>query len=269
MEINNPGGQSGSNVYDCRFQAGNSVDRCILKIYHSGSEDYSEIGFTGTARKVILASKELREYHIGIPRVLGTYFSDDVACVAIERMEPATWDEGTRATAAVTLAQLHNISLSSLTSELQKLIVDSKTNRDRIRFGVIGQIKVLDRDYPGWRTEYPELSQRGVKMCECTEPLSPFVTLLHGDYFSKNLIPTSQGVYVIDWDLLSMGDPMWDLGFLLGTDNDVNRDEAEDVIKIYKQSRPIDSTVLSYHVECWKTFHALRKITKEFRDRNK
>ena len=49
-------------------------------------------------------------------------------------------------------------------------------------------------------------------------PKAPVRTLVHGDYFSANILPVEDGLCVIDWETFGRGDPMWDLGFLLGAD---------------------------------------------------
>ena len=98
------------------------------------------------------------------------------------------------------------------------------------RLGVIGLSNYLDRIHRHWRTQNPGLSKRVKEITEGIEPVSSMITLVHGDYFSDNLIPTLDGLYVIDWDLLALGDPMWDLGLLVGADSRIIEKEIEDTI---------------------------------------
>ena len=63
---------------------------------------------------------------------------------------------------------------------------------------------------------------------------------------------------MFDWDLLALGDPMWDLGFLLEADRNVGEREAEDVINAYQSVRPLDGARLGWQRECWRAFWADR-----------
>ena len=256
--------RSDGKVLDCRYQVDEVIERRILKVYFKGFDEDYELGAAGVARKTQLASLELADHPVRIPKVFGSYLSDDMACVLMERLEQTKWEAATRVAASEILARFHNLPLSSLSDDLQRLIRDSRPNRDRIRLGVIGPSRRLDRDHPGWREQYPGLSQRVSKIVENEEPLSAMNTLVHGDYFSVNLFPTAAGLYVIDWDLLALGDPMWDLGFLVGADAGLGEKEIGDVIKAYRHTRPIDEEVLRWHRECWTAFWEMRKVIKEY-----
>ena len=179
-----------------------------------------------------------------------------------EKLERIEWDIQTRLTAARILGQLHSISVSELSSEFKGLTKKSRPNRDRIRNGVVMSNKHLTEKFPEWRVDYPQIFQETREITENAEPRSSMEALVHGDYFSKNIIPTRDGIYIIDWDLLALGDPMWDLGFLIGTDPDVEHDEAEAVIAEYRRYCQIDEKVLSWHRKCWRAFWELIKITK-------
>ena len=264
LEIRELRDRSDGKVLDCRYKVDEVIERRVLKVYFKGFDEDYELGAAGVARKTQLASLELAAHPVRIPKVFGSYLSDDMACVLMERLEQTKWEAGTRVAASEILARLHNLPLSSLSDDLQRLIRDSRPNRDRIRLGVIGRSKRLDNEHPGWRAEYPELSQRASKIVEDAEPLSSMKTLVHGDYFSVNLIPTAEGLYVIDWDLLALGDPMWDLGFLVGADSGISEQEIEAVIRAYRRTRPIDEKVLSWHAECWSVFFELRKVIKKY-----
>jgi len=64
-------------------------------------------------------------------------------------------------------------------------------------------------------------------------PRSQGKTIVHGDHFWKNLLLTSDGLRVIDWEAFGRGDPMWDLGFLIGVDRDLPEDEVESTLSEY------------------------------------
>lgn len=255
----------GREVIDCKYSVGDRVKQCVLKAYHKGCDDDSKLGGAGLVRKNLLASRELAIQSIRIPKVFGIHLAEDLSCILMEKLEQIRWALENRIEAAKLLAQLHNISLDSLSDNLRQLIRDSKPNRDRGRLGVIGRSKFLDAKIPQWRTQYPKLSGSVIRIEAGNEPVSSMKTLVHGDYFSVNLIPTINGLYVIDWDLLAFGDPMWDLGFLVGADEGVDREEYEKVVQVYKRTRSVDKQVLRWQVECWETLRDLIKLMTEYR----
>lgn len=254
----------GREVIDCKYSVAGRIEQCVLKAYHKGCDDDSELGVVRVASKNFLASRDLNVRSIKIPKVFGIQLSDEISCILMEKLDQTQWVPENRIEAAEILARLHNVSLDSLSDNLQQLIQDSKPNRDRGRLGVTGRGKYLDAKFPGWRKRYPELSRNTDKIAGSVEPFSSMKTLVHGDYFSVNLIPTADGLYVIDWDLLALGDPMWDLGFLVGADNGVDREEFEEVVQIYKRTRSVVEQVLRWQVECWNTLRELIKLMKKY-----
>lgn len=258
--------RAGREIIDCQYQTFGKIERGMLKVYHKGFDDDSELGVAKVAMKTQLSSRDLSVQAIGIPEVFGAYLSDNISCVLMEKLKETHWESNTRVVAAEILARLHNTPLVSLSDELQQLIRDSKPNRDRGRFGVIGRSKFLDAKIPRWRDQFPELSGHATLITENIEPVSSMTTLVHGDYFSVNLIPTRDGLYVIDWDLLALGDPMWDLGFLVGADHGVSDIEVEDVVRAYQRTRPIDEDILRWQQVCWKTLRELIKLMNEYRN---
>ncbi len=266
LEIHEIRDRAGREIIDCLNRVGSEAEKCILKVYHKDCDDDSELGVFKLAKKTHLASRNLAVYSIKIPKVFGSYMSNDFSCVVMERLQQTHWEPGTRVEAAGILARLHSISLETLSDELQGLIRDSKPNRDRGRLGVIGRSKYLDKKYPQWRGRHLRLSKSVDRIIKSVEPVSSMTTLVHGDYFSVNLISTADGLYVIDWDLLALGDPMWDLGFLVGADEGLTEKESEEVIQAYRQTRPIDADVLHWQMECWRTLRGLIKLMDEYRN---
>jgi 5-methylthioribose kinase len=251
---------SGCDVIDCSVSVDGKPSEGILKIYHEGYDDYSEIGVMRTARKNILAAKELNTGVIHIPRIIGYYLAEQTPAILYERLLTSEWKPGTRIKAAKALGQFHNIALKGLSNDLQKDITDSKPNKDRIRNGVLHFPETLDEKTPEWRNMYPELSQDADELKNTKEPVSAMKTLVHGDFFSMNILPVEDRIYIIDWDLLALGDPMWDLGFLVGTEKYIEQTQADAVIKEYGKYREIDDKVLTWHIKCWKTYFKLRDL---------
>lgn len=253
---------SGCDVLDCEFTVDDTPTGGVLKIYREDFDDYSGIGVIRTAKKYIMVASELNVGDINIPRVLGYHLSEGTASVLSEKLDGVEWGTETRVIAANILGHLHNISPSRLSTEFQEIINASQPNKSRVRNGVIQFSKYLDNNHPEWGKEYPQLLQEAQEIIENAEPVSSMRTLVHGDYFSANIIPTADGIYIVDWDLLAMGDPMWDLGFLLGADPDVGNEEADNVKTEYAKYCEIDDSVLSWHMKCWHLFWKLRALAK-------
>ena len=75
--------------------------------------------------------------------------------------------------------------------------------------------------------------------------------MVHGDYFSKNILPASNGLYIIDWETLGWGDPMWDLDFLIGADRDLTNSEIKATIAEYEKHAPVNREHLIWHQNRW------------------
>lgn len=251
---------SGCDVLDCSFTLNGRPSQGILKIFSERYDDYSEIGLMRTARKNVLAANELITGVLHIPKVTGYYLAEQAPAILYERLVASEWKPTTRIKAAKALAQLHNTAPGSLSDDLRKEITESKPNKDRIRNGVLIFPESLDKNNPEWRKTYPDLSNDANELKNSEEPVSAMTTLVHGDFFSLNILPVEDKIYIIDWDLLALGDPMWDLGFLVGTEKNLEQEEVDAVIEEYKKYREIDSEILAWHIRCWKTYFKLRDL---------
>jgi len=198
----------------------------ILKLYSAGFDDYSLLGPVDTARKHALALGELPRFGVPAPRCLGFAAEGDDAGLVMEKLAALPFIPVHRAEAARLLARLHTVQLSDLSPELADAVSHSTPNRGRIG------------EAPG-------------------EPPLRETTLQHGDYFSPNLAATPGRVHVLDWDLLALGDPMWDLAFLLKADSVKEDREGVDVEAVtlaYQNVRPFDSARLAWHLDCFEAY---------------
>lgn len=219
---------SGCQVWDCLVER----EPVVLKVYAPGFDDYSRLGPVDTARKHALALMELPIFGVPTPRCLGLAVEGEEAALVMEKMAALPFRSAHRVEAARGLARLHNIETRDFSHDLVDLISRSTPNRGRV-----GEV-------PG-------------------EPESRGTRLQHGDYFSVNLAATPAGVRVLDWDLLALGDPMWDLGFLLSADRGVTEAEAETVIAAYRAIRSVDQDRLAWQRECWRAFWQERDADAE------
>jgi fructosamine-3-kinase len=210
---------SGCRVWQCDL-GGETV---VVKLYCLGFDDYSRLGPVETARKHALALSELPRFGVPTPRLLGFAADGDEAALATEWLSTAPFTPGHRIEAARILARIHMVQLSDLSPDLADLIVRSTPNRGRV----------------GEAPDEPPLRE---------------IALQHGDYFSVNLAATADGLRVLDWDLLALGDPMWDLGFLLAADKGVKEEDASAVIAAYRDLRPVDEQRLAWQRRCWEAF---------------
>ena len=223
---------SGCRVWDC-LAAG---ERMVLKVYAPGLDDYSGLGSADTVRKHALALDELPRFGVPTPRCLGFAAEGDDAALVMERLAAVPFTRAHRVEAARILARLHMVQLSDLSPELADLVCRSTPNRGRV----------------GEAPDEPPLQE---------------ITLQHGDYFSVNLAATAEGLRALDWDLLALGDPMWDLGFLLSADKGIDEEEAAAVIAAYQGSRAVDEQRLAWQRRCWETFWRLRERSHGARKR--
>jgi aminoglycoside phosphotransferase (APT) family kinase protein len=222
---------SGCRVWECDV-AGEIV---VLKLYSPGFDDYSRLGPVDTVRKHALALMELPAFGVPTPRCLGLAVDGEEAALVMERIAALAFTPAHRVEAARLLARLHKVELRDLSHDLADFVSRSTANRGRVG------------EAPG-------------------EPPLRETTLQHGDYFSANLAATAEGLRVLDWDLLALGDPMWDLGFLLEADRNVGEREAREAIGAYEGLRPIGEARLAWQRECWRAFWRERDLGRRRAD---
>jgi hypothetical protein len=208
-------------VWDCSLTVEGVRIGSILSIFKPGSLNGVNTSLPPglAAKKCALAMSELPSHGIPTPPVLGYAAIGDQAAVLTRKMERGAWRPRSRIEAALILARIHALPERELSEPLRHLVRISDP-RER-------------------RTTGKE------------SPASERATLVHGDYFSANIIPVENGVCIIDWETFAWGDPMWDLGFLIGADADLPEEEIQAVIAEYERNAPVDRDHLAWHRNRW------------------
>ena len=208
-------------VWACEFEVEGIATAAILTIFKAGSFQSVNTSLPPgpTAQKCALAMIELPALGIPAPRVLGHAVGTEAAAVVTERVVPVAWTPRVRIQAASVLARIHTLKEDALSEPLRELARISNPRETRTTGGL--------------------------------GPKAPVRTLVHGDYFSANLLPVEDGLCVIDWETFGWGDPMWDLGFLIGADPGLPDGEVEAVIAQYGSSAPVDRGRLMWHRRRW------------------
>jgi len=255
-------GGSGCDVWDCTISLEGHTQLAVLKIFKPGFEDTSGLGPVETARKCALLLSELPGLSVPVPGLMGFAVWGKMAAVLSQRTAAIEWRGDTRIEAAQILARFHGIALDDLSGELAALIARSSPNRGRVFRALMTARKRLDDHIVGWSSKYPELSTAMQELADSGEPFAKQSTLVHGDYFSANLLLGPDGLYVIDWELAALGDPMWDLAFLIGADRDVSREEVEAVLREYRKTSSVDAESLGWHRRCWDAYWRSRELTR-------
>jgi len=216
-------------VWDCRCQADTGQLDAILVVFRPGSLEAVNTNLPPelVSEKCFLAMLELPALGIPTPTALGRAVAGREAAVLYRKAERTEWGSGTRAHAAGFLAHLHNLREAHLSRRLQELVRLSDPREHR----------TTGRRAP-----------RGKR-----------ITLVHGDYFSSNILPVAGGLCIVDWETFARGDPMWDLGFLIGADRDLTDDEVEAVIAEYASSATVDREQLMWHKQEWAAFWRTRE----------
>lgn len=253
------GGRSGCSVWDCDVDLDGLPKQVILKAYPAGFADGSGLGPRGTARKSALALSELCKFGVPTPDLIGRASRGDTAAIVYERVQARPWTATTRLEAAEALAKLHMIAISEVDDELAGLVRSSAPNRGRTLNG-LKDYRDLEQSASEWGTEYSGLAREVEWLFASGEPHSAMGALVHGDYFSGNLLASEGGLRIVDWDCLALGDPMWDLGFLVGADGGVGEEEAAEVVAAYSRLARVDKEVVSWHRRCWRAFWKLREL---------
>jgi aminoglycoside phosphotransferase (APT) family kinase protein len=237
----------------------------VLKVFTPGFADVSRIGPVDTAKKCALALRELSKRAIPTPRLFGYAQQGESAAILVETIMRVQWNSRTRTAAAESLSRLHRIELEPLSAELVALINRSAPNRHRILRGLTNLTSTLDTQYPRWHRSYPALAENVNNLLEGGELCTDMRTLVHGDFFSANLLQSPDGLRIIDWEMLALGDPTWDLGFLIGADRGLASREVDRVVSAYSSQRPVDTRVLLWHKKCWDAYWELRDVVRLMR----
>lgn len=208
-------------VWACDLEIDGVEAAAILSIFKAGSLDSVNTSLPPgpTAQKCALAMIELPALGIPTPRVSGHAMANGEAAMVTERIVPVAWTPRARIQAAAVLARLHTLDEHALSAPLRELVRESDPREQRTTGG-----------------RGPEVTVR---------------TLVHGDYFSANILPVADGLFVIDWETFGWGDPMWDLGFLVGADPGLAEDEVEAVIAQYEKGATVERQQLMWHRRRW------------------
>lgn len=179
------------------------------------------------AEKCALAMTELPSFGIPTPALLGQAKDGAESALLCERLDRTDWCPSVRIEAARILARLHGLSESSLSATLRHLVSISDPRESRTTGG--------------------------------QAPIPDSKTLVHGDYFSANILPVTEGLRIIDWETLGWGDPMWDLGFLVGADRNLPDDEVRATIDAYAREATVHAEQLAWHQQRWREFWRKRE----------
>ena len=211
-------------VWDCFVEIEDRVVAVILKIFKPGSPEAVNTNLPPhqAVQKCLFAMRELPDLGIPTPRVYGDATINRSSGLVSERIERIDWTPNARVEAARILARLHTLQGCCLSVNLQDLAKLSNPREYRTTGGYAPHPKVR--------------------------------TLVHGDYFSANILPTTDGLRIIDWETFGWGDPMWDLGFLIGADRGLPEIEVEAVIAAYEAYAPVDRAQLRWHQHRWAKF---------------
>jgi aminoglycoside phosphotransferase (APT) family kinase protein len=240
------------------------LDDCnlVLTVFLPGdrSSVNTSLPPAAAARKCHLAMTELAAHGVPTPEVIGSGTWRDASAVATRRENVRPWLGNMRVEAAELLGRLHGVPIASLSAELAALARCSDARQHRVLVGLRAMAARLDHERPGWRAQHRDVAQEEADLREEPVPRLP-PCLVHGDYFSANLLATESGLVVVDWETLAVGDPMGDLGWLVGVDQGLSEPEAESVTKSYAAVSPVDERRLEWWRRCWAAFWRMRVLT--------
>lgn len=211
-------------VWDCIVDIDGDESSVVLIVFRDGPLDQVNTSLQAhdAAAKCALACTEFSAFDIPTPIMLGQAQRDQAAAFVCYRVDAVPWEPRVRLQAAKALSRLYRLDISRLSSQLATIVRRSDPRAERTTGG--------------------------------QAPESGMQTLVHGDYFSANILPLADGLCIIDWETLALGDPMWDLGFLIGADRDLTHDEVESVIMEYERGAPVDRECLMWHKHRWDDF---------------
>jgi hypothetical protein len=254
---------AGREVWDCLTQSRGIETAVTLTIFHAGdlAKQNTNLEPVLCAKKCAWAMQQLRDLNIATPRCSDPIIDGEEAAIAVQKITSEKFSQRSRIIAAQNLARLHSLSVEKLSPELRELVDRSDPKASRTYAGLKSYTEKLDKRSPQWRDINPLLAEAAENFALGTPPDSGRRTLVHGDYFSSNIIATVDGIRIIDWETFAIGDPMWDLAFLVGAD-EIGPAETEGTIQAYAALAPMRRGVLDWHMESWRTGWGLRDLMK-------
>jgi len=214
-------------VWEIDVTAGPDSFTCILSIFqHTTFEKVNTtLSPAETAEKCFLCCSELPGHGVPTPPPIGWYASAHGAAFLCHKVPQEPWCEDTRSVSARHLARLHLLDIASLSTRLADLCRLSEPRGDP----PLRSMTNLSGEFAPWAQN----------------------ALVHGDYFSKNVLRHGDRLHIIDWETFGLGDAMWDLGFLLGADGKLPDAEIDAVTNEYAKYAPVDEERLSWYRRNW------------------
>ena len=251
------------SVWSCGFTSRKESSRAVLTLFKPCPDNKTNASLppVESARKCYLAMSELPALGIPTSRALGVGVDLPNGVLLTEEIVPGDFTLERRCRAAEILAHLHNADLKGLSDGLQHLIRVSNPKRERTTRGLVDRPRMLDESMPGWRDRFPKVAEEALELSR-TIPNERRESLVHGDYFSSNILAAGSDVMIIDWETFALGDPMWDLGFLVGADRGLSEREVETTIEAYCRVRAIEKERLGWYRRSWEMSWAIRRIRK-------
>lgn len=256
----------GREQWRCQVRRGAEEVSVIVKVFKPSDSAAVNASLSpgATAHKCALAKQELRTWGLPTPRCFGFEAEHQTGMIIVEKLIAATWTSATRIQAAQHLANLHQLRLESLSVTLQSLVQCSDARPQRTYLWLRENLAKVEALQPTWQISYPALADTAHELLDTPSVTSGQVGLVHGDYFSANVFATDVGIRVIDWETFALGDPMWDLAFLIGADRNLAQTEVDRVIAAYGAIAPVALPSLLWHKRCWDTAWALQDLVKQF-----
>lgn len=257
--------EPGREVWTCTVTCGAATLPVVVKIFKPSEPDAvnSTLPPVAAAKKCALAKQELCALGLPTPTCFGFASEDESAAIAVEWLTQTAWTSSTRVAAAQSLASLHRLDLRALSDILQALIQQSDPRPQRTYLWFTGNVQKLDEIHTAWRTNHPDLAAAVNGLLATRYPVASQRVLVHGDYFSANILATADGIRMIDWETFALGAPMWDLGFLIGADRDLAPSVVEEVIEAYGKIAPLAMGDLLWHKQCWDLCWQLHDLIKQ------
>ena len=211
-----------------------------------------------TARKCAWAS-ELTAHGIPVPQTLGWCCQDQEAALLTTRIVTLPGRDDARVLAAQRLARLHRLTPAQLSPELRELVLASDPRMQRST-GTL--MPPGAREDTAWCDRHAPLL-RELQDLEESAPRLASAVLVHGDLVASNLLASEQGVVIIDWETLALGDPMWDLAILVASSQTWDAQRCDQEVAAYARDAPLEPVALDWHIRRWRCFWALRSLTRE------
>ncbi|UUI03527.1 aminoglycoside phosphotransferase family protein [Oceanobacillus jeddahense] len=235
----------------------NNGDSCIVKM-----------GKDKNAREVIVYKDLLIPFGLDIPTIYASYKADDIGILIMKDLPGETLEDAPQSEIFIEAAK----ELATIRSKAKSAIMEGKLTNETYLYYYASKDQIInDLVYLSQQREYIDDTQ-ATFLKKLSTILPPHMerlyrdfplTLVHNDYYPKNLMKNNEKITVIDWASANLSPHLGDLYCFIRAAEDYPINSADLIHAYYEQTADSVPDDIEWQINmggiCW-TIHALRQL---------